>query len=98
MLSDANAGFNVGSQNVVGITQRSQNPTADITDSRVDLYERWFVGPSQVSTLYVFENVSAEVCDVCSDTLLAPDTIKSMEQRLRQKKQPSRMVPVLDYA
>jgi YgiT-type zinc finger domain-containing protein len=48
--------------------------------------------------VYVFENVSAEVCDVCSDTLLAPDTIKSMEQRLRQKKQPSRMVPVLDYA
>ena len=48
--------------------------------------------------VYVFENFRAEVCDVCSDTLLAPDTIKSMEQRLRQKKQPSRMVPVLDYA
>jgi YgiT-type zinc finger domain-containing protein len=46
----------------------------------------------------VFENVPAEVCDVCSDTLLAPETIRHLEMLIRDKSKPARFVPVYEYA
>ena len=46
----------------------------------------------------VFENVSAEVCDVCSDTLLKPQTIQHIETMLQQNTKPSKLAPVYDYA
>jgi len=46
----------------------------------------------------VFENVPAEVCDVCSDTLLAPETIRRLEMLIRDKSKPGRFVPVYEYA
>lgn len=46
----------------------------------------------------VFENVPAEVCDVCSDTLLAPETIRKLEALIRDKSEPDRFAPVYSFA
>jgi YgiT-type zinc finger domain-containing protein len=46
----------------------------------------------------VFENVPAEVCDVCSDTLLTPETIRHIEEMLRGKTRPRKQAPVFVYA
>jgi len=46
----------------------------------------------------VFEDVPAEVCDVCSDTLLAPDTIRHIEAMLKQEQPPRSHAPVFAYA
>lgn len=48
--------------------------------------------------VFVFENVPAEVCDVCSDTLLAPTMVRHLEDLLRQKGKPEKFAPVYEYA
>lgn len=45
----------------------------------------------------VFEDVPAEVCDVCSDILLTPDTIRHLEEQLKQKTEPQKHAPVYAY-
>ena len=45
----------------------------------------------------VFENVPAEVCDVCSDTLLAPETIRHIEALIEQHPEPEKHAPVYAY-
>jgi YgiT-type zinc finger domain-containing protein len=44
--------------------------------------------------IIVFENVPAEVCDVCSDTLLSPDTIRRIESLMRDPAEPQSHAPV----
>jgi YgiT-type zinc finger domain-containing protein len=46
----------------------------------------------------VFENVPAEVCSVCSDTLLVPETVRHLETFMRHKRKPGRYAPVYEYA
>jgi len=48
--------------------------------------------------VFVFEHVPADVCSVCGDTLLTPDTVKHFESLLKQKKQPEKMIPLYEYA
>jgi hypothetical protein len=48
--------------------------------------------------VFVFEHVPAEVCFVCGDTLLAPDTIRHIEALLKKKKKPLKTVPLYEYA
>lgn len=48
--------------------------------------------------VFVFEHVPAEVCSVCGDTLLAPDTVRHIEALLKRKKKPVKMVPMYEYA
>ena len=50
------------------------------------------------SDILVFERVPADVCSVCGDTLLAPATIKHLEDLLRAKSTPGRTAPVFEYA
>jgi YgiT-type zinc finger domain-containing protein len=45
----------------------------------------------------VFENVPAEVCDVCSDVLLAPETIEHLEALMDQGAEPKKHAPVYSY-
>ncbi len=45
----------------------------------------------------VFEQVPAEVCDVCSDTLLAPKTIRHLEELMEQPIEPQKHAPVYVY-
>ncbi|MEW6363296.1 MAG: YgiT-type zinc finger protein [Acidobacteriota bacterium] len=46
----------------------------------------------------VFENVPAEVCDVCSDMLLTPETVRHIETLMQQHEKPTKHAPVFDYA
>ncbi len=46
----------------------------------------------------VIDHVPAEVCAVCGDVLLRPDTIRHIEEILRSASRPAREVPLYDYA
>ena len=46
----------------------------------------------------VFEDVPAEVCDVCSDTLLAPETIRRIENLMDRDAEPRSLAPVFAFA
>jgi YgiT-type zinc finger domain-containing protein len=48
--------------------------------------------------ILVFENVPVEVCDVCSDRLLAPETIRHLEKLMQRSPPPQRHAPVFAYA
>ena len=47
--------------------------------------------------LIVIENVPAEVCSLCGDVLLRPDTIRRIEAILQQTREPDRTAPVYEY-
>jgi len=44
------------------------------------------------------DGVPAEVCSVCGDALLKPDTVRRIEVILRQAGKPDRTAPVYEYA
>jgi len=46
----------------------------------------------------VIDNVPAEVCSVCGDVLLKPETVRQIEMLLRTGNQPARTVPLYEYA
>ncbi len=46
----------------------------------------------------VFEDVPADVCDVCSDTVLTPETVRHLETLLKQENKPRTHAPVFAYA
>lgn len=46
----------------------------------------------------VIDHVPAEVCVVCGDTLLHPDTVRKIETLLNQKRQPASRVPLYEFA
>jgi YgiT-type zinc finger domain-containing protein len=48
--------------------------------------------------VFVFENVPAEVCSVCGDTLLKPGTVQHIEDLLSKECKPERMIPLYEYA
>lgn len=50
------------------------------------------------SEILVIEHVPADVCSVCGDTLLAPQTIQHLENLLHTKSKPYRTAPVYEYA
>ena len=50
------------------------------------------------SDILIFEHVPADVCSVCGDTLLAPSTIKHIEDLLSTKAKPGKMAPVYEFA
>ena len=46
----------------------------------------------------VIDHVPAEVCSVCGDVLLTPDTIRRIEKLLETRPQPARAVPLYEFA
>lgn len=48
--------------------------------------------------LVVIDHVPAEVCTECGDVLLRPETVRKIEQLLRQRSEPVNMVPLYEYA
>ena len=48
--------------------------------------------------LVIIENVPADVCSVCGDVLLRPETIRRVARILRKAGQPDRIAPVYEYA
>jgi len=47
--------------------------------------------------LVVIDQVPAEVCSVCGDVLLRPETVRRIEQMLREARDPDRTAPVYEY-
>ena len=48
--------------------------------------------------IFVFEHVPAEICSICGDTILKPDTIRKLEALLQKKTQPEKFIPLYEYA
>ena len=46
----------------------------------------------------VIDHVPAEVCSVCGDALLKPDTVRRIERLLETKGKPSSTVPLYEFA
>ncbi len=45
----------------------------------------------------VIDHVPAEVCPVCGDVLLRPDTVRSIERLVRDLPPPTASVPLYEY-
>jgi len=45
----------------------------------------------------VIDNVPAEVCSVCGDVLLKPETVRRIEELLHSAPQPAGTVPLYKY-
>jgi len=48
--------------------------------------------------IVVIDHVPADVCSVCGDVLLSPETVRHIEALLRASTEPARMVPLYEYA
>ncbi len=48
--------------------------------------------------LVVIDHVPAEVCTVCGDVLLKPETVRHIEALLQHAPEPSRTIPLYEYA
>lgn len=48
--------------------------------------------------IVVIDHVPAEVCSVCGDVLLTPETVRHIEALLQAKPEPTQTVPLYEYA
>ena len=46
----------------------------------------------------VIDHVPAEVCIVCGDVLLSPNTVRHIEKLLQKASRPTTTVPLYEYA
>jgi YgiT-type zinc finger domain-containing protein len=46
----------------------------------------------------VIDHVPADVCSMCGDVLLHPDTVRRIEELLDDLEQPEARVPLVEYA
>lgn len=46
----------------------------------------------------VIDHVPAEVCSVCGDVLLKPETVRRIEELVQAAGKPARTVPLYEYA
>lgn len=46
----------------------------------------------------VIDHVPAEVCGVCGDVLLSPDTVRQLESILEGRSAPDKTVPLYEFA
>lgn len=48
--------------------------------------------------IIVINDVPAEVCSICGDTLLTPETVRQIERMLYTKTRPAKVVPLYEFA
>jgi YgiT-type zinc finger domain-containing protein len=50
--------------------------------------------------IYLFENVTAEVCSQCGETFFAPEVLELMDKHVQKKFKPQRTIsiPVIKFA
>jgi YgiT-type zinc finger domain-containing protein len=48
--------------------------------------------------IVVINDVPAEVCSICGDTLLKPETVRRIERLLQMKTRPTSTVPLYEFA
>ena len=46
----------------------------------------------------VIDHVPADVCSLCGDALLKPDTVRKIEGLLQEQGQPAMTVPLFEFA
>lgn len=46
----------------------------------------------------VIDHVPAEVCPICADVLLKPETVRNIEELLKTEKAPTGSAPLYEYA
>ncbi len=46
----------------------------------------------------VIDHVPAEVCSVCGDVLLKPETVRRIEGLLKKATRPAKTIPLYEYA
>ena len=46
----------------------------------------------------VIDHVPAEVCSVCGDTLIKPETVRRIEKILKSQSEAAKTVPLYEYA
>ena len=46
----------------------------------------------------VIDHVPADVCSLCGDALLKPDTVRKIESLLQEQGQPAMTVPLFEFA
>lgn len=46
----------------------------------------------------VIDHVPAEICSVCGDVLLKPETVRQIEALLQTAAQPTSMIPLYEFA
>jgi len=52
----------------------------------------------QEDQVIVIDHVPAEVCNLCGDVLLKPETIRRIEKLLDSQHEPAGTVPLYEYA
>ncbi len=52
----------------------------------------------QGDQVIVVDHVPAEVCNLCGDVLLKPETIRRIEKLLESQREPTGTVPLYEYA
>ena len=61
--------------------------------------ERKIIHPARhENQVIIIDHVPADVCSVCGDTLLRPETVRQIENVLQTATHPTRTVPVYEYA
>ena len=48
--------------------------------------------------MFLLEHVPAEVCSICGDTLLTPETVTRIEQMLAGSQRPERFAPIYEFS
>ncbi len=51
----------------------------------------------QRGQVVVIDHVPAEVCPICGDVLLKPETVQHIEELLKKASQPDASVPLYEY-
>ena len=46
----------------------------------------------------VIDHVPAEICSVCGDVLLKPETVRQIEELLQTATQPTSMIPLYEFS
>ncbi|MFH1146296.1 MAG: YgiT-type zinc finger protein [Pseudomonadota bacterium] len=60
--------------------------------------EKMIIHPVRyLGQVIIIDHVPAEVCSVCGDVLLRPETVRRIEALLQTMAQPTRTVPLYEY-
>ena len=70
-----------------------------ITSCPGEYEERKVIHPVRhKNQVIIIDHVPADICSVCGDTLLRPETVRQIENVLQTATHPARTVPVYEYA
>lgn len=70
-----------------------------IQDCPGEYEDRLIIHPLRVrGQVLVIDHVPAEVCSICGDVLLRPETVRRLEELAADASHPTATAPLLEYA